>query len=153
MANSACAIVTTLPSSVTGSRFWEIEWTWLSDDAAGDVNITVPLASAIAGAGALGSPTPPITDPPFTGVALRCICIPDDGGTQPDDLYDITVDDKDGVDILHGNGANRSQAAADDCIGYTSANALVAVNLSTLALTVDNAGNGNGGIVRLIVTM
>ncbi|GAH10399.1 unnamed protein product [marine sediment metagenome] len=43
--------------------------------------------------------------------------------------------------------------AADDCIGYVSANALVAVDLSTLALTVDNAGNANEGVVRLIVSM
>ena len=152
MANQACTITQSLPTSVSGSRFREITWTYLTDDGTGDLNVTIALPAAIAGSGALGGPTPPIANPPITGVALRCICIPD-AGNPPDNLYDITILDKDGMDILHGNGANRSNAAADDCIGYVSANALVSVSLSTLALTVTAAGNANAGVVRLLLTM
>lgn len=46
------------------------------------------------------------------GKLLSVRFIPASGGTQPTDLYDVTLVDSDGVDVLAGGGANLSNAAA-----------------------------------------
>jgi len=78
----------------------------------------------------------------FTGVVERVVQIPDGGVTQPTDLYDVVVNDSDGSDILHGLGANLSNAANT----YKSTkDGLGTVVLSTLSLSVSNAGATKGG--------
>lgn len=82
------------------------------------------------------------------GQILRVIFKPDGGGTQPTDLYDITLKDEHGVDVLQGLGANLSNVNTIDRIPQvsngTSAAAAVAV-ADKLALAVTNAGNAKGG--------
>ena len=41
-------------------------------------------------------------------------CIPGTGADQPDENYDVTVDDSDGLDVLRGVGQNRTNAAGGD---------------------------------------
>lgn len=81
--------------------------------------------------------------------------IPDAAGTQPSDLYDVTLLDADSVDLLLGLGADRSNAASSivprlDGQGGTSG-PLCWYEGGTLTPTVANAGNAKGGTLVLYV--
>ena len=81
----------------------------------------------------------------YTGKLTRAAFDPDGGGTQPSDLYDITITDSDGFDVLNGLGANLSNAAnviKTDNDGLTSC-------ASKLTLNLTNAGDTKGGVVVL----
>ena len=80
-----------------------------------------------------------------SGILYRVAFIPDGGGTQPTDLYDVTLEDPDGVDVLAGNGDNLSNVNKTQHI-----DAGRAVD-GTLELKVSNAGNGKAGLVALYV--
>ena len=97
---------------------------WLSDSS-GDVNGTLTAT--------------------VSGILYRVAFVPDGGGTQPTDLYDITLDDADGVDVLAANGANLSNASSSQHI-----DAGRAVD-GKLELKVSNAGNAKGGLVALYI--
>lgn len=45
------------------------------------------------------------------GSLLGVKFVPASGGTQPSDLYDVTLIDEDSVDLLDGNGSNLSNSA------------------------------------------
>ena len=117
-----------LPSSAR-----KITLDWLSD-ASGDATYTTEkLAGTI------------------VGVAF----IPDGGGTAPTTLYDVTLTDDNGVDILSGQGANLSATVANRVVpgvpfkdGTTTSVAPIVLN-DTLDLVVANAGNAKGGQVIL----
>ncbi len=47
----------------------------------------------------------------YDGELLGAMFIPDAGGTQPTNAYDVTVTDADGYDVLAGLGADLSNAA------------------------------------------
>lgn len=81
----------------------------------------------------------------FCGKVELLATIPDGGGTQPTDLYDLTVTDVDGIDVLAGAGANRSNASTQTVVSSS----LGAVCYSTLTLAITNAGNAKGGTVVL----
>jgi hypothetical protein len=72
--------------------------------------------------------------------------IPASGGTQPTDLYDMTLVDENGVDLLNGRGANRSNATSErfqwDPPSIHAAD-------DDLDLVVANAGNAKAGTVKL----
>ncbi len=86
-----------------------------------------------------------ITTLPYDGLIERAVFIPDGGGTQPTDQYDVTVTDSDGVDVLAGLGANLTNAAT---VSKTHADGLTAA-VGKLTLNVTNAGNAKGGLVIL----
>ena len=65
-----------------------------------------------------------------------------------DNLYDVVINDADGTDILHANGANLAQA--DVVKSYTDG--LGAVVNSTLTLALTNGGNAKTGKVHLYFT-
>jgi hypothetical protein len=79
---------------------------------------------------------------PVTGGVLRVVQVPNGGGTQPTDQYDVTVLDDDGTDVLTALGANISNAAVSV---KTDKDGLGAVQGSKLYLHVTNAGNAKGG--------
>ena len=84
----------------------------------------------------------------YTGRIVYAAQVPDSGGTQPTDAYDVTVVDGGGGDLLAGLGANLSNAANT----YKSdANGLGAVVESQLTLAVTNAGNAKGGKTILYI--
>lgn len=83
---------------------------------------------------------------PVNGVINRAVTVPDGGGTQPADLYDVTLKDEWGFDLLGGSGANRSQTATEEIVPTSRAVA------GTLELTVANAGNAKGGTLILLLT-
>ena len=80
----------------------------------------------------------------LTGCLQRVVF--DYGNT--DNLYDVVVNDADGTDILHGNGANLAQA--DVVKDYTDG--LGAIVNSALTIAVSNGGNGKTGKVHLYLT-
>lgn len=105
----------------------KIKFDWASD-AAGDVSQQTTLD--------------------YDGVILFVVTVPDSGGTAPTALYDVTLTDSDGVDVLGGLGANRS-ATATEYLNYSSG--LGAVSKSQLTLTVANAGDTKGGLVYVYI--
>lgn len=80
---------------------------------------------------------------------------PDGGGTQPTNLYDLTLLDAAGFDVLAGVGANLSNAASARFVPLVGDGTTAAVRafLEAGALTpvIANAGNAKGGSINLIV--
>jgi hypothetical protein len=72
---------------------------------------------------------------------------PDTGGTQPTDLFDLTLLDADGVDLLGGSGANLSNAAAV----ILGSDPPIYVTGGTVDPVLANAGNAKGVTVTLVV--
>ena len=87
-----------------------------------------------------------ITTLPHDGVIERAVFIPDGGGTAPTDLYDVTVTDPDGVDVLAALGANLSGTLT---VVKKHSDGLTAFAGQKLTLNVTNAGNAKGGVVIL----
>jgi len=120
-------------SSVTFTRkklgeVLKVKAVWVSDDAAGTAS----------GTSAFGYPV--------VGYLMRMTTVPDGGGTAPTALYDITVKDEDGLDILNGLGADRSATATEH---KTNIDGLLFTAATTLTLAVAAAGNSKGGTVYL----
>jgi len=83
----------------------------------------------------------------LSGIIERVVFIPDGGGTAPTTLYDIVLNDADGLDVAGGGGANLS-ATVTSHVGPGLTGGQMAIN-GTLALVVSAAGNAKGGIVRI----
>ena len=83
--------------------------------------------------------------------------IPNSGGTQPTDLYDMTLLDaiSGGFDHLTGTGTNLSNANRNTVVPLigdgTTKNQCVFHEGGNLYPTVANAGNAKGGVLELIV--
>lgn len=96
---------------------------------------------------------------PFTvpaGELLEAKFVPGTGGTQPSDLYDITLVDTDGVDVLAGNGGNLSNAAAALRVpligdGSGKTHRVFLDGTQQLDLVVANAGASKTGTVILLI--
>ena len=84
----------------------------------------------------------------FDGRVIYAAQIPDGGGTQPTNAYDVTVTDANGVDVLKGLGADLSNAANTY---KADSDGLGAVSGSTLTLAVTNAGASKGGKTILYI--
>lgn len=77
--------------------------------------------------------------------------IPGSGATQPTDLYDVTLTDADGVDLLAGLGANLSNAAARFLVPQASTFDRIFVEAGTITPGVANAGNAKTGSIILLI--
>lgn len=82
------------------------------------------------------------------GRLIQIKYIPDAGGTQPSDLYDLTLPDANGVDVLAGDGANLSNATSK----ITVPTAPILLEAGNLIPTNANAGNAKGGTLVLFVS-
>jgi hypothetical protein len=71
--------------------------------------------------------------------------IPGSGGAAPTDLYDMTMVDGDGADVLVGGGANLSATVPTISIPN------VIVEAGSLTPTIANAGNAASGTVVLYI--
>lgn len=88
-----------------------------------------------------------ITDPPaFFGRIIQLETKPGAGGDQPTDLYDITITNAMGADILGGEGANRSNASAQ--IAFLTHPVMVA---GPLTFKVANAGSAKKGTIAILL--
>lgn len=81
------------------------------------------------------------------GQLVQVKVIPAAGGTQPTDLFDLTLLDADGVDVLSGAGANKSNASAT----ATVFNPPVWLDTTTLDPVLANAGSAKVVTVKLFV--
>lgn len=68
--------------------------------------------------------------------------VPDAAGTQPTDLYDVTLVDANAVDLLAGGGANLSNATSTQVMINP---APFYDHTGTLEFKVANGGNAKGG--------
>lgn len=73
--------------------------------------------------------------------------VPGSGGTQPTDLYDVTLVDADSLDVLNGGAANLSNATPK----ILQADPLLLLNTATLDVVVANAGASKTGTVTIYV--
>jgi len=78
----------------------------------------------------------------YSGRVLECVVIP--GATPPTGLFDVAITDGNSVDVLHGLGANCSNAATIVLMA-----GLGAVANSPLTLAVTAAGSAKTGTVIL----
>lgn len=91
-----------------------------------------------------------------SGAIARVVIIPD-ATDAPTTLYDITLTDSDGIDVLAGQGANLSATVASSvCPGVplkdgTTTSVLLTVVDSILTLNVTNAGDTKAGRVVVYV--
>lgn len=88
-----------------------------------------------------------------SGEILRVTFVPGAGAVQPTDLYDLTLLDEDGVDVLQGLGANLSNANTTSVApllgdGTAADSVHVAVD-GPLSLVVAAAGNAKSGTLIL----
>lgn len=84
-----------------------------------------------------------------SGLIARCVTVPDSGGTQPDNLYDVVINDDNGVDVLVGGGTDRNETNAEQFAPLLSTYASVIVADTTLTIVVSNAGADNAGTLNL----
>ena len=110
-------------SETTHTSVKRIQWDWLS---------------------ATGGAVTSATTKTYDGLLERVVFDPDPAPTQPTNLYDVTITDPDGNDVLAGLGADLSNAAT---VVKTHADGLTAVSGQILTLNVSGAGNEFGGIV------
>lgn len=94
---------------------------------------------------------------PVSGEIQRVVFIPSSGGTAPTALYDVTLTDSDGVDVLAGQGANLAASGNTHvCPGVplkdgTTTSVVPVVVDSILTLNVTNAGAAKAGTVVVYV--
>jgi len=108
----------------------EIKWAWTSD-ASGNCDAQ--------------------TDDIVVGRAVLLKTIPDDTDV-PSNLYDVTITDEDGIDILDDVGAERSDSTPE--MENPGASTMVEqpfIN-QKLQLNISNAGNAKKGVVKLLIS-
>lgn len=80
----------------------------------------------------------------YNGLLVLVATVPGTGDDQPDDNYDLELNNPDGVDMLAGQGANRDEATTEF---ISSGMGGFAGEKITLAIT--NAGADNTGVVYI----
>ena len=83
----------------------------------------------------------------YTGDVLFFVTVPGAGGAAPSDNYDVTILDKDDVDILADAGMNRDTASTESVLAAS----LGTVCNSQLELNIAGAGSANTGVVYLYI--
>jgi hypothetical protein len=78
-----------------------------------------------------------------------------DSNNQPSDLYDMTIGDANGADILGGTGADISNAGPTYRVPLvgdgTNFSQKLYLEAGTVTLQIANAGNAKGGTVLLFI--
>ena len=105
----------------------KIEWDWLCTD----LGVVESAASGW-----------------YCGKIVKVSLASDSGGTAPTDLYDVTIEDADGLDVLSGNGANVTAAAT---VYINDPTKTLWVRSNVLTLKVANAGDAKGGVVTMLI--
>ncbi len=118
------------PDTVRSRTVMRLTLGWTSD-ASGDVTTTQVEAASI------GIPV-------LVGKLTRVIFTPDSAGTQPTALYDATILDNDGQDLLAGNGANRDNTNGDNMMLDP-----IVPFVGVLRPQITNAGNAKGGTIKM----
>jgi len=80
----------------------------------------------------------------FSGQVLRLVTVPGSDAAQPADQYDVTITDHDNIDVLNGQGANRSNVNTEQVVA-----SLGCVASDMLTLNVSGAGDSKQGTACL----
>jgi tripartite motif-containing protein 71 len=88
-------------------------------------------------------------DTPIINKVNRVVIKPDTGATQPDNLFDVVINDIDGNDILGGWGQDCSNSVNTDLLPDKISDPKVNGQLNIL---VSNAGNAKGLNIRIYYT-
>lgn len=83
----------------------------------------------------------------FDGRIIGAITVPGTGADQPDDNYDIALNDADGVDVALGALANRDETNTE----FVAEASMAGVARSKLTIAVTNAGSGLKGTVSIFI--
>jgi len=81
----------------------------------------------------------------YSGKALYCVTVP--GTDTPSDNYDVTILDKDNIDVLDGRGMNRDATSTETI----TEGSLGTIANTQLELNIAAAGSANTGVVYLYV--
>jgi hypothetical protein len=84
----------------------------------------------------------------YCGKIVKVSLASDSGGTAPTNLYDVTIEDGDGLDVLSGEGADVTAAAT---VYINDPTKMLWVRSGTLTLKVAHAGDAKGGVVTLYI--
>jgi hypothetical protein len=114
--------------------------TFTDENISGMRKVKAVLVSAADGSASGFTPTT------VTGEVMRFVAIPDGGGTQPTNLWDVTLTDDDGYDIITGQGANLSNAAPT-----TVVDSMGAICNDRVHVTAANMGDTKGATLYLYV--
>lgn len=82
----------------------------------------------------------------YDGEVLRLVVVPASAGSQPTNAFDLVLNDADGYDILAGQGADLSNAAAT-----TVVSSLGAIAGDTITLSATNMGDTKGATVYVYI--
>ena len=126
-------VVTITESESAKSGMQVIKWAWTTDSVNGAI-----VASTTAGEANT-------TTKKYTGAVYRVVTVP--LTDAPTTLYDVTVIDKNAVDVLAGYGADRSATVTETL----ESSSLGAVYDSALSLVIANAGNSKTGAVYMYI--
>jgi hypothetical protein len=86
------------------------------------------------------------------GVIIGVKFVPDAGGTQPSDAYDLLFQDANDVDLLMGGGANLSNSLSTrKKPALNTSDEVFFEGSASCELNITNAGNAKGGTVILWV--
>jgi hypothetical protein len=85
------------------------------------------------------------------GELVQVEYVPDAGGTQPTDAYDMTLLNANSLDVLGGGGANLSNATRTQAVPAVSTYFRRTLEAGALTPTISNAGNAKGGTLILLV--
>jgi hypothetical protein len=118
----------TITEITYGAGYDLIRWDWISNPSGASSGDTI--------------------DATYTGRLIWVVQMPDAGGTQPTNAYDVTILDENGVDVLNGLGANISNLANST---KTESEKLGAMVSSPLHYVVQNAGDSNGGSTIIVI--
>lgn len=83
----------------------------------------------------------------YTGAVQRVATVPGTGGVQPTNGYAVTLLDDDGIDVLYGNGAGRSNVTTEQILPAN----LGHIADSKLYLHVTGAGGAKSGTLIVYV--
>ena len=84
----------------------------------------------------------------YCGKIVKVSLASDGAPTAPDDAYDVTIEDQDGLDVLSGNGADVTAAAT---VYINDPTKTLWVRSNVLTLKVANAGDVKGGVVTMLI--
>jgi hypothetical protein len=84
----------------------------------------------------------------YCGKIVKVSLASDSGGTAPTNLYDVTIEDGDGLDVLSGEGADVTAAAT---VYINDPTKMLWVRSGTLTLKVAHAGDAKGGVVTMLI--
>ncbi len=114
-------------------RITKITWIWVAD-----------------GAGVVTTPDS-LTTTIFNGTVMN-LCTRPHPGNPPLNLYDITILDDNGYDVMVGAGLNRSNAVDEQTAGFTAGTMPRAIKNTHLELVIAAAGADNEGVTILYIS-